>query len=352
MKSDTSHPVLELRSVSKSFGDFEAVAPLNLELREGEFFTLLGPSGCGKTTLLRLIGGFEKPSKGQIWSRGQRLDLLPPHRRSINTVFQRYALFPHLTVGENVEFGLKARGVADTECAERVERALSLTQLNGFKFRAIGTLSGGQSQRVALARALINEPTILLLDEPLSALDRRLREELQLELRLLQKRLKRTFVMVTHDQSEAMALSDRVGVMSGGKLLQIGTPSELYLTPDHRDVVQFLGESNFLPPIWMSRFGLSNTVSEVRVRPERVRVLKGKEDTSEFRVSGTVRDRVFMGSYWRVAMSLEGSQDGAPWWIQTTAAALDVPKEGSVLELGLSRSDLLAFDAAGTRVRV
>ena len=236
--------MLELKDLSKNFGEFQALQSTDLTIREGEFFSLLGPSGCGKTTLMRLLGGFEQPTRGQITLDGQRIDQLAPNVRPFNMVFQRYALFPHLDVFENVAFGLRVKRERPSLVLTRVEEALGLVRMETFAKRRVSTLSGGQQQRVALARALINRPRVLLLDEPLSALDLKLRQQMQLELLDLQKKLKHTFVFVTHDQQEAMTLSDRIAVMNHGVIEQLGTPQEIYAQPKTAFVAGFIGTMN------------------------------------------------------------------------------------------------------------
>ena len=237
---------ITLTSVTKQFGDTVAVDDVSLQIEGGEFFSLLGPSGCGKTTTLRIIGGFEYPTTGEVSINGELMAETPPYRRPVNTVFQNYALFPHKTVAQNIAFGLQMKKATKAEISGAVERALDLIQLPGYGDRKPSELSGGERQRVALARALINEPTILLLDEPLSALDLKLRKQMQLELKALQRKVGITFVYVTHDQGEALALSDRIAVMSDGRILQVGTPSEIYDSPQGRFVADFIGTSNFL----------------------------------------------------------------------------------------------------------
>ena len=238
--------MLELRSVSHRYGDVLAVDQLSLTVASGEFFTLLGPSGCGKTTLLRLIAGFERPSAGQILLDGEDLSAMPPERRPVHTVFQSYALFPHLTVAENIAFPLRMARRPEAEIRERVREQLALVRLEGMAERYPAALSGGQRQRVAVARAIVNRPRILLLDEPLAALDLKLREQLQLELIRLQRSLGITFVYVTHDQSEALALSHRVGVMNRGRLVQVDAPAAIYERPRNRFVADFIGQCNLL----------------------------------------------------------------------------------------------------------
>ncbi len=244
---------VEIRQVSKVFkgtkgsSDVAAVYDLNLQIGRGEFFTFLGPSGCGKTTTLRMIAGFEQPDSGEILIDGQPMTAVPPNRRPVNTVFQNYALFPHLNVADNIAFGLKTRRVPSLERQQKVVEALKLVQLPGMEKRKPSQLSGGQQQRVALARALVNEPAVLLLDEPLGALDLKLRKAVQLELKQLQRQLGITFIYVTHDQEEALTLSDRIAVMNQGVIEQVGTPRQIYESPVSRFVADFIGETNFLP---------------------------------------------------------------------------------------------------------
>ena len=238
--------IIELNNVEKRYGDFVAASDINLNLREGEFFSLLGPSGCGKTTVLRVMAGLQEPSCGSIVIDGQDMDGVPANKRPTNMVFQSYAIFPHLNVGNNVAYGLRGRGIGKSEIEQRVAEALEMVELGGLQQRGANELSGGQRQRVALARALIMRPKVLLLDEPLSALDKKLREQMQFEMRNLQQSLGITFVMVTHDQYEAMTISDRIGVMFDGRLVQVDTPTTLYASPRNRAVANFIGEMNVL----------------------------------------------------------------------------------------------------------
>jgi spermidine/putrescine transport system ATP-binding protein len=235
---------VELRSLTKRYGEAVAVDGISLTVQPGEFLSLLGPSGCGKTTTLRLIGGFEFPDDGSIQISGKNVENLPPHKRPVNTVFQAYALFPHMKVADNVAYGLRLSGVPKAEIGARVSRALDMVRMTAFASRKPAQLSGGQQQRVALARALVNRPAVLLLDEPMSALDRKLREEMQVELKLLQQELGTTFIFVTHDQEEALSMSDRVAVMKDGRIEQIGTASSVYDSPESAFVAGFIGRQN------------------------------------------------------------------------------------------------------------
>ena len=237
--------IIELKHITKNFDDnFTAVDDFNLEVQRGEFVTFLGPSGCGKTTTLRMIAGFEMPTEGEILLNGKDISKLPPNKRPINTVFQRYALFPHLNIYDNIAFGLKLKRLPKAEIEKKVKKALEMVDLEGFEDRRVQTLSGGQQQRIAIARSLVNEPEILLLDEPLGALDLKMRKEMQLELKEMHERLGITFIYVTHDQEEALTMSDKIVVMSEGRIQQIGTPEDIYNEPKNAFVADFIGESN------------------------------------------------------------------------------------------------------------
>jgi spermidine/putrescine transport system ATP-binding protein len=251
---------LELKQVCKSFATHAVVDDVSLRIERGEFFSLLGPSGCGKTTTLRLMAGFERPERGEILYDGERRDGTPAYARDVNLVFQHYALFPHMTVQQNVAFGLEVASVPAVDVTRRVREALELVRLSGLERRYPRQLSGGQQQRVALARAIVTEPSILLLDEPLGALDLKLRKAMQLELKTLQRRLGLTFVHVTHDQEEALAMSDRIAIMNHGKVLQVGTPAEIYERPATRFVAEFIGESNLFEGRVTQRVGATSTI--------------------------------------------------------------------------------------------
>ncbi|HZD91543.1 MAG TPA: ABC transporter ATP-binding protein, partial [Pseudolabrys sp.] len=259
-------PLLRLSNLSKAFGAVGAVDDLSLDIRHGEFFALLGPSGCGKTTLLRLIAGFETPDKGAIELDGEDIAAVPPHLRPVNMMFQSYALFPHLSVEKNIGFGLKQERLAHRDIRDRVDEMLALMQLQGLGRRRIGQLSGGQRQRVALARALIKRPKVLLLDEPMAALDKKLRGETQFELMRLQKTLGTSFVIVTHDQEEAMIVADRVAVMRDGRLAQVGAPADVYERPAARWVADFIGEVTLIEGL----LGATRTTIETRLGPLRI----------------------------------------------------------------------------------
>jgi ABC-type Fe3+/spermidine/putrescine transport system ATPase subunit len=281
-------PAISLRGISKTYGDRPALRGIDLDIADGEFFCLLGPSGCGKTTTLNLIGGFVAPSAGSIHIRGRQVDRLPPHQRDANTVFQSYALFPHMTVEQNVGFGLRMAKVERGAARSRVAEALELVGLADEARRLPAELSGGQQQRVAVARALVNRPAVLLLDEPLGALDLKLRKRLQLELAEIHREVGTVFVYVTHDQHEALALADRIAVMRAGRVEQIGSPSEIYMRPRSRFVAEFIGESNFLPA----------PGGTVLVRPEAIAVETG-EPTRDG-LSGDVQHVSFLGNCTRV----------------------------------------------------
>jgi putative spermidine/putrescine transport system ATP-binding protein len=292
-----AEPDVQLIGVRKTFGDVVAVDAIDLEIRRGEFFTMLGPSGSGKTTTLRLIAGFERPDAGRILLGGVDVAAKPPYARDVNTVFQDYALFPHMTVGENVEYGLKVKGVPRKERRRRVEEALAMVRLAGFDTRKPSQLSGGQRQRVALARAIVNRPRVLLLDEPLGALDLKLRQEMQIELKRIQEEVGITFVYVTHDQEEALTMSDRIAVFSHGRVEQVGTPVEVYEHPATEFVAGFVGASNLL-----ERAGRRFTV-----RPEKIRLLEEDEEAEPGHETetGQVREVIYIGSVTRYVVDLD-----------------------------------------------
>jgi putative spermidine/putrescine transport system ATP-binding protein len=291
-----STPDIRLSGIRKAYGDVVAVDGIDLEVRHGEFFTMLGPSGSGKTTTLRMIAGFELPDAGTVELGGRDVADLPPYDREVNTVFQDYALFPHMSVAENVEYGMRVRGTAKDERAKRRAEALEMVRLGGYDARKPSELSGGQRQRVALARSIVNRPRVLLLDEPLGALDLKLREQMQVELKQIQHEVGITFVYVTHDQDEALTMSDRIAVFNDGRVEQVGAPAEVYETPANRFVSGFVGVSNLL-----ERDGRQFTV-----RPEKVRMLAGGESADGMHTEGgRVRDVSYAGMITRYLVALD-----------------------------------------------
>ena len=320
-----SKKIIELKNVSKSFDGQKVLDNINLYICDNEFLTLLGPSGCGKTTTLRIIGGFEFADEGDVIFLGDRINDVPPHKRNVNTVFQRYALFPHLNVFENVAFPLREKKVPKAEINERVTEMLKLVALAGFEKRSVNSLSGGQQQRVAIARALVSKPSVLLLDEPLAALDLKLRKDMQQELKKIQKATGITFVFVTHDQEEALSMSDTVVVMSEGRIQQIGTPVDIYNEPKNAFVADFIGESNILDGIMLrdrkvsfaghifdcvdSGFELKEPV-DVVVRPEDVDIVPEEKGM----LKGVVTSVTFLGVHYEIIVDI----DGFKWMIQTT----------------------------------
>ena len=317
--------IIELKNISKSFDGQKVLDNINLYIYDNEFLTLLGPSGCGKTTTLRIIGGFESADEGDVIFLGDRINDMPPHKRNVNTVFQRYALFPHLNVFENVAFPLREKKVPKAEINERVTEMLKLVALAGFEKRSVNSLSGGQQQRVAIARALVSKPSVLLLDEPLAALDLKLRKDMQQELKKIQKATGITFVFVTHDQEEALSMSDTVVVMSEGRIQQIGTPVDIYNEPKNAFVADFIGESNILDGIMLrdrkvsfaghvfdcvdSGFELKEPV-DVVVRPEDVDIVPEEKGM----LKGVVTSVTFLGVHYEIIVDI----DGFKWMIQTT----------------------------------
>ncbi len=328
--------IIDLKNISVTFDNNTVLKNLNLYIRDKEFITLLGPSGCGKTTTLRIIAGFIEPDEGEIIFEGKKMNGVPPHKRQVNTVFQRYALFPHLNVYENVAFGLRIRKIPEKQIKETVEEMLALVNLTGFNKRNINSLSGGQQQRVAIARALAVKPRVLLLDEPLGALDLKLRKDMQAELKKIQQRLGITFIYVTHDQEEALSMSDTVVVMDGGVIQQIGTPLDIYNEPKNAFVADFIGESNILDGVMIDDclvdfsghrfecldkgFGKNEAV-DVVVRPEDVDVVEPEKGM----LKGTVTSVTFKGVHFEIIVDIGGFK----WMIQTT----DYQPEGAKIGL-------------------
>jgi spermidine/putrescine transport system ATP-binding protein len=357
---------VQLVDLVKRFGDFTAVAGLNLQMPAGEFFSLLGPSGCGKTTTLRMIAGFERPDGGQILLDGEDMAQTPPHKRNVNTVFQSYALFPHLSVHDNVAFGLRYKEASKQEIKDRVGKALELVQLTGFEKRRPGQLSGGQQQRVALARALVLNPAVLLLDEPLGALDAKLRKRLQIELKALQEEVGITFIYVTHDQEEALTMSDRIAVMSQGKVEQVGGPKEIYEEPATAYVADFLGVSNLMDAEALGPAGGACRVKlgdfelmagkgeqsstghvKVTIRPERVDL--GEPGAAvENAIPGMVERTVYVGSIMQILVNLaSGARIQA--WVPNDGQAGQFPS-GAAVSVVMPRDALRVLPDTGTPV--
>ena len=329
--------IIELKHITKSFDGGEPVLKdVSLDVYDNEFLTLLGPSGCGKTTILRIIGGFEQPDEGDVLFLGERINDIPAHKRNVNTVFQRYALFPHLNVFENIAFPLREKRVPRDEIEQKVHELLDMVALKGFEHRSVTRLSGGQQQRVAIARALISHPRVLLLDEPLGALDLKLRKDMQQELKNIQKQTGITFVFVTHDQEEALSMSDTIVVMSEGKIHQIGSPTDIYNEPSNAFVADFIGESNILDGVMVrdrvvsfsghsfdcvdEGFG-ENTPVDVVVRPEDVDIVPVEKGM----LKGVVTSVTFMGVHYEIIVDIGGFK----WMIQTT----DFVGEGETIGL-------------------
>ncbi|WP_370252922.1 ABC transporter ATP-binding protein [Nioella sp.] len=360
-------PIITLRGVRKSFGAVEALRGIDASVNEGEFFSILGPSGCGKTTLLRLISGFDDPTSGTIEIGGKPMDGIPANRRPTNMVFQNYAIFPHLSVFDNVGYGLKARKMARDQIKTEVDKALAMVDLAGYGARAAHELSGGQRQRVALARALVLRPKVILLDEPLSALDKKLREQMQVELRELQQSIGITFVLITHDQEEAMIMSDRIAVMFDGEIAQMASPQELYRRPTSRRVASFIGVMNFLDAKVTGRTAthlsldiaalgacdipLENVpehladadITTVGVRPEMFTLLFDGDDHSERRSQGEVVSSSYYGDMTYYGVRLEGVDTPVTISMRNTAGRHIAPA-GSRMAVGWGTDSIIMFE--------
>jgi putative spermidine/putrescine transport system ATP-binding protein len=304
-----STPAVKFDKVSRHFGEVKAVDQADIEIRDGEFFSMLGPSGSGKTTCLRMIAGFDRPTSGQIFLYGQDVSDLPPYERDVNTVFQDYALFPHMNVADNIAYGLMVKKVPKPERTKRVDEMLELVQLSGFGGRKPSQLSGGQRQRVALARALINHPKVLLLDEPLGALDLKLRQQMQVELKAIQQRVGITFIFVTHDQEEALTMSDRIALFNQGHIEQVGSPAEIYEHPATAFVAGFVGTSNLVSGEVAKRITGSDVTFSIR--PEKIHLGNANEQAApdSYVTDGSVRDVIYLGLYTRYLVELEGGGD-------------------------------------------
>ncbi len=318
--------LIELKNICKTFDDTEVLKNINLYIDKNEFVTLLGPSGCGKSTMLRIIAGFEEPDGGDVIFEGRSILSVPPYERTVNTVFQKYALFPHLNVEDNVAFGLKLKKLPGNEIKEKVSKMLDLVNLKGYEKRAVNALSGGQQQRVAIARALVNEPSVLLLDEPLAALDLKLRQSMQLELKNMQKELGITFIYVTHDQEEALTMSDTVVVMKEGTIQQIGKPTDIYNEPKNAYVADFIGKSNIMDAVMKKdllveiegeEFECADTgfdtdeIVDVVVRPEDIYLV----EPDKGKIRGTVESAIFKGVHYEMCVVTES---GAKWLVHDT----------------------------------
>ena len=335
--------IISLKDIAVSYDGEQVLSRFDLEIRDGEFVTLLGPSGCGKTTVLRTIGGFLTPDRGEVFFNGMNITALPPYKREVNTIFQKYALFPHLNVYDNIAFGMRLKKKSEKEVRETVHRMLSMVNLTGFSHRGVGQLSGGQQQRVAIARALANEPKVLLLDEPLGALDLKLRKDMQVELKKIQQQTGITFIFVTHDQEEALSMSDTVVVMDGGQIQQIGTPTDIYNEPKNAFVADFIGESNILDGVMLGDYRVKfagrefacldvgfgeNTPVDVVIRPEDIDVV----EPDGTQITGEVTAVTFKGVHYEIIVDV----DGFKWMIQST----DFRQVGDRIGLSLTPDDI------------
>ena len=353
---------ITIRGVTKTYGSVHALDAVDLDIRSGEFLTLLGPSGSGKTTLLMVLAGFTRPDRGSLMFGDAEVIRTPPHLRDVGMVFQNYALFPHMTVAGNVAYPLRMRRTSKAETARRVDQALDVVQLGGYGGRRVDQLSGGQKQRVALARAIVFEPRILLMDEPLSALDKKLRDRMQIELRHLHDKLGMTTVYVTHDQREALTMSDRIAVINHGRLMQLDTPERIYERPANRFVADFIGESAFLPVIRQgAAVGFGGTALEtaepppqgdvvLMLRPERLRILANGADPAGERLNrleGTVTDVVYQGdSFLMYARLADGSEVSVRGVVRSETIS-SLPPAGSTVRLGLHPRDTVLIPAGG-----
>ena len=330
--------LIDLVGISKSFGDNNILNNFNLKVKKNEFLTLLGPSGCGKTTILRIIAGFEHPDQGKIIFDGKDITNQEPYDRKINTVFQKYALFPHLNVFDNIAFGLKIKKVNKKIIKEKVEEVLRIVSLSGFENREIDSLSGGQQQRVAIARALVNEPELILFDEPLGALDLKLRQVMQIELKKIQKKVKSTFIYVTHDQEEALSMSDTIVVMNNGKIQQLGKPIDIYNEPKNAFVANFIGESNIIDAIMLDDYKVKflghtfECVDKGFNQSEEVEVVVRPEDVKLVKDSGAIEGKVISNVFKGVHYEMEVDIDGYIMLVQSTVSADIGSRVGIIIE--------------------
>ncbi len=328
---------VKLNSISQNYGEVHALININLEIKDGEFFSLLGPSGSGKTTCLRIIAGFEPPNKGTVFLFNENVTTIPPYKRRVNTVFQDYALFPHMTVEQNVGYSLKIKGVSLEEYRKQVHEILHVVKLEGYTERKINQLSGGQKQRVALARALINKPKVLLLDEPLGALDLKLREQMQVELKSLQRQFNITFIYVTHDQQEALSMSDRIAVLNEGKIEQIGTPNEIYSSPNSSFVANFVGTSNIFDKLVAKE--VFNIDSAFSIRPEKISLLINEAD-NQYSIDGKIIEKQFQGSFIKLIIETTFNKQLI---VNLNQSNLNLSL-GNEIKLGWSKEDIITLD--------
>lgn len=347
---DLAENIIELRGVNKVYDDNVVLDNFNLDIKKNEFLTLLGPSGCGKTTLLKIIAGFEYADDGKVIFEGKEINDMPPNERHVNTVFQKYSLFPHMNVYENVAFGLKIKQTPKDIIDQKVKEVLKLVALEGFEKRDIDSLSGGQQQRIAIARAVVNEPKVLLLDEPLGALDLKLRQEMQVELKRIQKKLGITFVFVTHDQEEALSMSDTIVVLNKGKIQQMGTPQDIYNEPKNAFVADFIGESNIIPGTMLEDFKVvfadrefecvdkgfdKNEEIEVVIRPEDIKMVSPEEGM----LKGIVKSTIFRGVHYEIELEA----NGIIWLLHNTQNA----EVGTELGMDIYPEDIHIMKKAG-----
>ena len=325
---------VELKNISKIYDNINALKNVNLKISDGEFFSLLGPSGSGKTTCLKIIAGFEQANQGYVYLFGDEVSNVPPYKRKVNTVFQDYALFPHMSVGQNIGYSLKIRNISKTEQQQQVKEILEIVKLSGYEDRRTNQLSGGQKQRVALARSLINKPKVLLLDEPLGALDLKLREQMQVELKVLQRQFNITFIYVTHDQQEALSMSDRIAVFNEGNIEQVDTPANIYLSPKSSFIANFVGTTNVInKDIASNNFKLNKSFS---IRPENISIIKSDKNY-DYNCSGSVIESQFQGSLYKIILKTSFNQQ----FIINSKQPYEI---NSNIKFGWFEKDIIIFD--------
>ncbi len=325
---------VELKNISKIYDNVNALKNVNLKISDGEFFSLLGPSGSGKTTCLKIIAGFEQANQGYVYLFGDEVSNVPPYKRKVNTVFQDYALFPHMSVGQNIGYSLKIRNISKTEQQQQVKEILEIVKLSGYEDRRTNQLSGGQKQRVALARSLINRPKVLLLDEPLGALDLKLREQMQVELKVLQRQFNITFIYVTHDQQEALSMSDRIAVFNEGNIEQVDTPANIYLSPKSSFIANFVGTTNVInKDIASNNFKLTKSFS---IRPENISIIKSDKNY-DYNCSGSVIESQFQGSLYKIILKTSFNQQ----FIINSKQPYEI---NSNIKFGWFKKDIIIFD--------